>query len=70
MLLVAGEKDLTLSSIAEVEHLSNIIPNSQVHVVEGAGHASSTCGSRVNLAALMRGCFGLQMRGKRGKPVG
>jgi pimeloyl-ACP methyl ester carboxylesterase len=69
ILIVAGEKDRTLPSIAEAERLSNILPNSQVHVVEGAGHAS-TCGSRVDLAALMRGRFGLQMRGKRGKPVG
>jgi pimeloyl-ACP methyl ester carboxylesterase len=68
-LIVAGEKDLTLPSIAEAERLSNILPNSQVHVVEGAGHAS-TCGSRVDLAALMRGRFGLQIRGKRGKSVG
>lgn len=69
-LIIAGEKDRTLPSIAEAERLSNILPNSHVHVVEGAGHAS-TCGSRVDLAALMRGRFDeLKMKGKRGKLVG
>lgn len=55
-LIIAGERDLTLPSIAEAERLANILPNSQVHVVEGAGHAS-TCGSRLDLTAVMRGRF-------------
>jgi pimeloyl-ACP methyl ester carboxylesterase len=55
-LLLVGEKDLTLPSIAEAERLANLLPNSEVHVVEGAGHAS-TCGSRVDLAAQMRRTF-------------
>ena len=69
-LIVAGEKDLTLPSIAEAERLSSILPNCHVHVVEGAGHAN-TCGSRVDLAALMRGRYDeLKNRGKRGKKTG
>ena len=55
-LLMVGEKDMTLPSIAEAERLANLLPNSQVHVVEGAGHAS-TCGSRLDLAAQMRRTF-------------
>ena len=69
-LIVAGEKDMTLPSIAEAERLSSMLPNCHVHVVEGAGHAN-TCGSRVDLAALMRNRFDeLKMRGKRGRKVG
>jgi hypothetical protein len=49
---VAGEKDLTLPSFAEAERLLNLLPNSQVHVVEGAGHAS-TCGSQMDMTAVM-----------------
>lgn len=57
ILIVAGEKDATLPSIAEAERLASLWPqNSVVHVVEGAGHAS-TCGSRVDLAALFRSRF-------------
>jgi pimeloyl-ACP methyl ester carboxylesterase len=55
-LLLVGEKDMTLPSIAEAERLANLLPNSQVHVVEGAGHAS-TCGSRLDLAAQIRRTF-------------
>eukprot|EP00545_Synedropsis_sp_CCMP1620_P004928 CAMPEP_0119011456 /NCGR_PEP_ID=MMETSP1176-20130426/5691_1 /TAXON_ID=265551 /ORGANISM="Synedropsis recta cf, Strain CCMP1620" /LENGTH=467 /DNA_ID=CAMNT_0006964291 /DNA_START=47 /DNA_END=1450 /DNA_ORIENTATION=+ len=55
-LIVVGEKDLCLPSIGEAERLSSLFSNSHVHVVEGAGHAS-TCGSRVDLAALMRKRF-------------
>jgi hypothetical protein len=55
-LIVAGEKDLTLPSIAEAERLANLLPKSQVHVVEGAGHAS-TCGSRMDMAAVLRARF-------------
>lgn len=53
VLIVAGEQDAALPSIAEAERLASILPNALVHVVEGAGHAS-TCGSRVDLAALFR----------------
>jgi pimeloyl-ACP methyl ester carboxylesterase len=56
VLIVAGEKDGTLPSIAEAERLAGILPDVSVHVVEGAGHAS-TCGSRVDLAALFRNRF-------------
>ena len=52
-LIIAGENDATLPSIAEAERLSSILKDSVVHVVKGAGHAS-TCGSRVDLAALFR----------------
>lgn len=52
-LIIAGENDATLPSIAEAERLASTLKNSLVHVVKGAGHAS-TCGSRVDLAALFR----------------
>jgi hypothetical protein len=55
-LILVGEKDLTLPSIAEAERLVNLLPKCQVHVVEGAGHAS-TCGSRVDMTAQMRSMF-------------
>ncbi|KAG7374450.1 lysophospholipase [Nitzschia inconspicua] len=58
-LIVVGEKDKTLPSIAEAERLTNkvLLPSqTKVHVVEGAGHAS-TCGSRLDLAAVMRNHF-------------
>jgi pimeloyl-ACP methyl ester carboxylesterase len=55
-LIIAGEKDFCLPSIDEAERLSSILPNNHIHVVEGAGHAT-TCGSRVDLAALMRKQF-------------
>lgn len=63
-LIVAGEKDAALPSIAEAERLASIIPNALLHVVEGAGHAS-TCGSRVDLAALLRQRF-KELRAPRG----
>lgn len=55
-LIIAGEKDLTLPSVKEGERLSNLLPSSHFHVVEDAGH-SSTCGSRVDLAAVIRSHF-------------
>ena len=56
-LIVAGEDDLCLPSIDEARRLSgSIFRDNIVHVVEGAGHGS-TCGSRVDLAALMRNRF-------------
>lgn len=55
-LIIAGEKDLTLPSIAEAERLAQLLPNSYVHVVDGAGHAN-TCGSRLDMAAVMRNHF-------------
>mmetsp|Transcript_10145 Transcript_10145/g.15083 ORF Transcript_10145/g.15083 Transcript_10145/m.15083 type:complete len:525 (-) Transcript_10145:98-1672(-) len=65
VLLVAGEKDGTLPSIAEAERLLGLLPDCAVHVVEGAGHAC-TCGSRVDIAALMRARFKeLQQEGGR-----
>jgi len=56
VLVIAGEKDKTLPSIDEAERLMTVFPDCVAHVVEGAGHAS-TCGSRVDLAALARGRF-------------
>ena len=58
ILLVVGENDGTLPSISEAERLAGILGPKQmtIHVVEGAGHAS-TCGSRVDLAALFRQTF-------------
>lgn len=68
-LIVAGERDYCLPSIGEAERLSSLLTNSNVHVVEGAGHAS-TCGSRVDLAALMRGRFPeLKVGRKEMKPL-
>lgn len=58
-LIVVGERDKTLPSIAEAERLATkvMLPSQvQIHVVEGAGHAS-TCGSRLDLAAVMRKRF-------------
>jgi uncharacterized protein len=67
-LVVVGENDKTLPSIAEAERLTNrvLLPSQTlVHVVEGAGHAS-TCGSRLDLAAIMRNHFSeLQMPKKK-----
>lgn len=57
-LIIAGEEDMCLPSIDEAEKLSRILTTCNVHVVEGAGHAS-TCGSRVDMTALMRSAFGL-----------
>ena len=55
-LIVAGESDGTLPSIDEAERLAGLLPDARVHVVPEAGHAS-TCGSRLDLAALCRGRF-------------
>jgi pimeloyl-ACP methyl ester carboxylesterase len=55
-LIVAGERDGVLPSIDEAERLACAFPKAVVHVVDGAGHAS-TCGSRVDLAALFRSHF-------------
>jgi pimeloyl-ACP methyl ester carboxylesterase len=55
-LIVAGEKDLCLPSIGEAERLSSVFTNPHVFVVEGAGHAS-TCGSRIDMAAVLRKRF-------------
>jgi pimeloyl-ACP methyl ester carboxylesterase len=64
-LIVAGEADATLPSIAEAERLASIVPDALVHVVPGAGHAS-TCGSRIDLAALFRSRFP-ELRSKGGR---
>ena len=55
-LIVAGENDLTLPSIAEAERLAQLLPNSHVHVVPAVGHAN-TCGTCLDLAAEMRSHF-------------
>jgi pimeloyl-ACP methyl ester carboxylesterase len=55
-LIVAGDCDGVLPSIDEAERLAGVFPRALVHVVDGAGHAS-TCGSRVDLAALFRSHF-------------
>ena len=56
-LIVAGEKDSTLPSLDEAERLASLLPPPcTLHVVDGAGHAS-TCGARVDLAALFRLAF-------------
>jgi hypothetical protein len=55
-IIIAGGNDLTLPSIDEAERLAQGLPNSHVHVVSDAGHAN-TCGSRLDMAALMRNKF-------------
>jgi len=56
-LIVVGEKDNALPSLEEADRLSKLwLDSAAVHVVPDAGHAS-TCGSRVDLAALLRGRF-------------
>lgn len=55
-LIVVGECDQTLDSIEEARRLQSIWPKAQVHVVPGAGHAA-TCGSRIDLTAVMRNAF-------------
>ena len=62
VLVVAGEDDRTLPSVDEARRLEGLVPGCRVHVVDGAGHAA-TCGSRVDLAALMRRRFPELMRG-------
>lgn len=68
-LIVVGEKDKTLPSIAEAERLANKVTlpkQTQIHVVEGAGH-SSTCGSRLDLTAIMRNRF-MELQKKPSNP--
>jgi len=52
-LIVAGETDVCLPSIDEAERLATVFPNAHIHIVESAGHAT-TCGSRLDLTALLR----------------
>ncbi|KAJ1635484.1 Alpha/Beta hydrolase protein [Pavlovales sp. CCMP2436] len=54
--IVAGSADAALPSVAEAQRLAALLPDACVHVVPGAGHAS-TCGIRVNLLALLRSRF-------------
>ena len=56
VLVVVGENDQTLPSMDEASRLQSVINRSTVHIVKGAGHAS-TSGSRVDLTALMRKRF-------------
>jgi pimeloyl-ACP methyl ester carboxylesterase len=60
-LLVVGELDRCLPSLAHSEELLGLIPDARRVVVPGAGHAS-TLGSRADLAALIRERFGLPGR--------
>eukprot|EP00578_Thalassiosira_sp_NH16_P004642 CAMPEP_0181130228 /NCGR_PEP_ID=MMETSP1071-20121207/29749_1 /TAXON_ID=35127 /ORGANISM="Thalassiosira sp., Strain NH16" /LENGTH=499 /DNA_ID=CAMNT_0023216279 /DNA_START=190 /DNA_END=1689 /DNA_ORIENTATION=+ len=55
--VVVGELDQTLPSVEEAERLaSEVFRNAVVHVVPGAGHAS-TCGGSLNLVGLLREVF-------------
>mmetsp|Transcript_6157 Transcript_6157/g.7805 ORF Transcript_6157/g.7805 Transcript_6157/m.7805 type:complete len:394 (+) Transcript_6157:30-1211(+) len=56
VLIIAGEKDQTLPSVEESQRLSRLFGKAEVYVVNGSGHAC-TCGSRVDLTALMRDTF-------------
>jgi hypothetical protein len=50
-------KGCRLPSIDEAERLAYLVPpRSTLHIVEGAGHAS-TCGARIDMAALFRSAF-------------
>ena len=55
-LVVAAEMDATLPSYAEASRLAALLPRSEAFVVDGAGH-TSTCGSRIDLTALLRRRF-------------
>jgi pimeloyl-ACP methyl ester carboxylesterase len=56
-MIVVGELDLTLPSLEEADRLSSeVFRNAYVHVVPGAGHAS-TCGGSLNLVELLREVF-------------
>jgi pimeloyl-ACP methyl ester carboxylesterase len=56
-LILAGENDLALPSIAEAERLAQVFSQkSHVHVVKAVGHAN-TCGTCLDLAAEMRSHF-------------
>lgn len=64
-LVVCGDADLALPSSDEAARLAALIPDCEVFLVQGAGH-SSTCGSRCDLAALLRNRFAeLQRPGLR-----
>ena len=57
VLIVVGEIDLTLPSVEEANRLSSkIFQNAKVHVVQGAGHASTSGGS-LQLIQLMTDFF-------------
>lgn len=62
VLIVAGEDDNTLPSVQEAYRLSDLFSTTtsemkpSVHIVQGAGHAC-TCGSRLDITALMRNAF-------------
>ena len=65
-LIIAGEFDLTLPSLEEADRLSSeLFRQSHVHVVPGAGHAS-TCGGSLNLIQLLRDVFPELKDGKDG----
>ncbi|GMI49547.1 hypothetical protein ScalyP_jg501 [Parmales sp. scaly parma] len=55
-LIVVAENDNTLDSVSEAARLSNLIPDTKIHVVPGGGH-STTLGSRCDLTALVRSSF-------------
>ncbi len=56
-LIVVGEFDMALPSIEEATRLSSdVFRNAHVHIVPGAGHAS-TCGGSLNLIQLLREVF-------------
>jgi len=63
VLVLAGEEDRTLPAVDEAQRLQGILSDCSVHYVDGAGHAG-TCGSRVDIAALMRNRFSLLRREK------
>jgi pimeloyl-ACP methyl ester carboxylesterase len=55
-LVVVGDEDKVLPSLSEASRLKSTMRDCTFFVVQGAGHAS-TCGSRADLAALMRNRF-------------
>ena len=65
ILVVVGEEDKTLPSLSEANRLLSSLENCcEVFIVNGAGHAS-TCGSRIDLSAVMRSRFSeLQTNGR------
>ena len=55
-LVVCGDADLVLPSLDEATRLSELLPDCETFVVQGAGHCS-ICGSRCDLAAVLRNRF-------------
>jgi pimeloyl-ACP methyl ester carboxylesterase len=63
-LFIAGEKDLLLPSADEARRMAGRIPNAQVRIIKGAGHAC-LMGSRVRLAEIIAEWRAVETAGSR-----